>query len=436
MIHTSLVCQHLRFCASTAFALLASTAFAGGFALVEQNANGAGVAWSNAAAAADASTVFYNPAGLTRIPRPEIVGGLHAIDFSTKYRERGSTVAGALPLGGGSGGNGGSLTPLPNLYYAQPILKDFAFGVGLSVPWGLSTDYDAGWIGRYHALKSELKTLNLSPAFAWRVNEQLSVGAGLQVQRASVTLGNAIDFGLIGASLKLPGMAPGSADGAVSLTGDDTAYGYTVGFLHELYRGTRIGASFRSKVAHNFDADATFSGVPAPFAAMFANQRARSSMPTPATISVHGLQDIGSWRFTADATFWRFASFRTLAVDFQNPATPDSEQLQNWKNAAIYSFGAEYLLTDALSLRGGIAYNSSPVPNAALRNPRIPDSDRRWIACGLVWRAARGLTVHAGLTRLFFTDGEIDNVDAQTHRLRGSFDTAATIFSAQAAWRF
>jgi len=133
--------------ATLALAFFPPVVRAGGFALVEENAAGAGTCWSDAAAATDASTVFFNPAGLAWLQQPQVVAAGHLISTSVKYRDTGSTTAGLIPLSGGPAGNAGGVTPLPNLYYGQPVTKSWAAGVGLSVPWGLSTDYAPDWAG-------------------------------------------------------------------------------------------------------------------------------------------------------------------------------------------------------------------------------------------------------------------------------------------------
>ena len=422
--------------ATLALVFLPSAVRAGGFALVEENATSAGTCWSDAAAASDASTIFFNPAGLSWLQQPQVVAAGHLISTSVKFHDTGSTTAGVIPLTGGNGGNAGGVTPLPNLYYAQPVTRSWAAGVGLSVPWGLSTDYDAGWAGRYQALKSELRTVNLTAAASWRANDQFSLGLGVQLQRATVELSNAIDFGLVGYQLGLPGWLPGGHDGAVTVKGTNTASGLVAGLLYQPEPGTRIGISFRSKLTHSFNGDATFTDVPAPFAAAFPNQKASSSLTTPTTLSIHALQDWGAWRFTANATWWQFSSFKTLAVDFANPATPDMAQAQNWTNAGIYSFGAAYRCCEAFTVRFGAAYNPTPVPDAEHRTARIPDGDRHWLSLGATWQPAPRVTLQAGYVHLFFSDVAINNTDAYTHNLRGNVKTAADILSLQGTFAF
>jgi long-chain fatty acid transport protein len=306
----------------------------------------------------------------------------------------------------------------------------------VSVPWGLSTDYADGWTGRYQALKSELKTINLTAAASWRASAQLALGFGLQMQRASVELSNAIDFGLAGYQLGLPGWFPGSQDGTVRVAGSDSALGAVASVLYQPQPGTRVGFTYRSKLTHSFNGEATFANVPAPFAAAFNNQGARSKLATPTTFSFHGMQDWEAWRFTADVTLWQFSSFKTLAVDFANPATPDLAQPQDWNNAAIYSFGAAYRCGKALTLRCGAAYNTTPVPSAERRTPRIPDSNRQWLSLGASWQPTANFDLHVGYVHLFFSDTTVNNTDAFTHNLRGEYKLSANIFSAQGTLRF
>jgi len=139
---------------------------AAGFALVEQNASGLGNAYAGQAASAqDASTIFFNPAGMTLLPDAQLVVAGHLIQPSAKFSGTFSA-----PVGGGQGGDAGGLAFVPNLYFALPLTSSVSLGVGINAPFGLKTDYDAGWVGRFQALKSDLKTINVNPSIAWKLN--------------------------------------------------------------------------------------------------------------------------------------------------------------------------------------------------------------------------------------------------------------------------
>lgn len=412
-------------------------ASAGAFALTEHNAVGLGVGYSSAAVAADASTTYFNPAGLTRLQKPELIVVAHVIRLDAGFTDAGSNTAGLFPIGGGNGGNAGSTEIIPSLYYAHPINGMFTVGIGLSAPWGLQTEYADGWVGRYHALKTRLESANLNPSFGWRLSDTLSFGAGLNIQRVKAEIGNAIDFGLVGYSMSIPGMLPGGADAEVFIEGDSVEYGWNAAFLWEPSPGTRFGVSYRSGMTHRIEGNATFTSVPAPFAPAFPNQDAGARLPVPDIFSVHAMHRFNDrWMFTVDYSLFGFGSLRSIDIDFSNPATQDSSLVQNWRDAAIYSGGLHYQATDAVTLRAGYVFNESPVTNALFRSPRIPDSNRRWITAGLSWKATDGFTFDAGYARVSFSDAPINMTDDFGHTLLGAADMSADVFSVQGTWSF
>lgn len=171
---------------SCALATFTGLAQASGFALIEQNASGLGNAYAGAAAVAeDASTIYFNPAGLTRLPGRQFVGALHVIMPSADFSNRASTPAfSTTALAGpfaqnGSGGNGGETALVPNFYLSWQLDPKLFLGVGVNAPFGMMTDYDANWMGRFHALKSAIETVNINPTVAYKVNDRFSFGVGL-----------------------------------------------------------------------------------------------------------------------------------------------------------------------------------------------------------------------------------------------------------------
>ena len=187
--------------------ILPLAAEAGSFVLNEQSVSGLGLSFAGGAAQAeDASTLFFNPAGLARLEQGELQFGLHAIIPSAEFTNRGSrynlpgTPFDGLPVTGNNGGNGGVNHILGNLYLTQPVFRspkcgDLTVGVGLTSPFGLETDYDPAWVGRYAALRTNLTTIDIQPTVSYRI-DRLSFGAGLDVQRASARLSQTIAFGL------------------------------------------------------------------------------------------------------------------------------------------------------------------------------------------------------------------------------------------------
>src|SRR5450830_334633 len=152
---------------------------AAGFALAEQSSSGLGNAFAGGAASAeDASTVFFNPAGMSRLSGKQIAVAVHDITPSAKFS---GTGASGTDMGGDAGGS----TFVPNAYFTMEMQPNLKMGVGVNAPFGLQTEYDAAWVGRYQAIKSKIKTINVNPSIAYQVNDALSVGAGLDYQHIS-----------------------------------------------------------------------------------------------------------------------------------------------------------------------------------------------------------------------------------------------------------
>src|SRR5262245_54051104 len=165
---------------AAAIAGISAPASASFFAIAEQSASGLGAAFAGGAAIAeDASTVWYNPAGMTRLTRPEFVFAGHYIDLSFKGNVNSATSVLGSPISGGAGKDPGESAFVPNLYYTQPITKEFSIGVGINAPFGLATEYDSNWAGRYHAIRSEIKAINYNLGGAYKFNDVLSGGVGV-----------------------------------------------------------------------------------------------------------------------------------------------------------------------------------------------------------------------------------------------------------------
>src|SRR5216117_4510756 len=198
----------------TALSLAVAGAFAGGvsqahasaFALIEQSASGLGNSYAGAAAAAeDASTFYYNPAGMSLLPGGmQVSAGLALINLSAKFSDSGSTPgAGGRPLGN-DGGNAGDLSAVPNVYFAMDVAPDWKVGVGVSVPFGLKTEYDPAWMGRFQAIKSDISTLNINPSVSYKLDQMVSLGFGVNYQSIDAELTRAFN------NLTIPGAGEGT----------------------------------------------------------------------------------------------------------------------------------------------------------------------------------------------------------------------------------
>ena len=430
-----------------------ASVLAAGFALIEQGVGGLGNAYAGGAASAeDATTVFFNPAGMTRIPGQEVIVGAHIIMPSAKFNNEGSThvlqAKTGVPLTGGNGGDGGVTKVLPNFYYTKKLGDRFAVGIGVNSPFGLATDYESSWVGRYHALESDVVTVNINPSVAYRINDHLSIGAGLNIQYINATLSNAIDFGTLDAigafrpaipagALKL---VPQMSDGLARVEGDHWGLGYDLGLLYEFNKATRIGIAYRSSVTHSLKGDATFTNVPAPLTTAFRNTGVTADIKLPDSFSVSASHDFNpQWTVMADVTWTNWSVFNELRVKFDS-GQPDAVTTVNWRDSYRYSLGLTYRPDNRWTCRTGVAYDETPIPDEQHRTPRIPDGNRLWTAVGAGYKFSRLISMDLGYAHLFVSDPKISKTpageDLTRGGLNGTYDARVDILSAQLTFTF
>jgi long-chain fatty acid transport protein len=418
-------------------------ACAGGFALNEMSAASVGDAHAGGAAAAeDPSTIYYNPAGLTQLSGQQFTISGSAIRPSAKFSNNGSLSAVGTPLSGGGGGDAGDWSFVPAVYYSTRISPDLSFGIGVQSPFGLKTDYDAGWVGRYQATKSELNSANINPAFAYRINDMVSIGGGVSAQYVDVKLARAIDFGSIcigtfGPAACAPiGFLPQAKDGSVTVKGHDWGYGYNFGVLFTPSASTRIGAAYRSRIKHTLTGDANFTqpaGLPAPLAAAptFSDTSASAGLDLPDSLSLSGYTEIDpKWAVMADVTWMHWSLFNELRIHFDNGAA-DSVTPEQWRNTTRVSTAVNYRYNDEWKLRAGIAYDQSPVRDQ-FRTPRIPDANRTWLSFGAQFKSSAQDKWDIGYAHLFVKDASINKAEPPASgTLVGSYKNDVNILSVQ-----
>ncbi|HEY0793238.1 MAG TPA: outer membrane protein transport protein [Chthoniobacterales bacterium] len=459
---------------------------AGSFALNEQSVSSLGSAYAGGAAQAeDASTIFYNPAGLARLPGGELQVDGHYLIPTAYFQNQGSqvrapgTVFNGEPLRGINSGDAGLDKLLPNVYLAQPLFHhprygDLTVGFGVSVPFGLETDYDSSWVGRYAALRTKLTTLDLQPSIAYRFFDRISIGLSLDVQYASARLSQAVDFGGLGAQIlgqsfypRLPaiargpvetayaraGFVPEGRDGFSELYGDGWDVGFTVGGLFEylkagenpFFQDGRIGVSYRSGITHNILGRAEFRDVPLlsapgapvqfPAAAtlqnVFPDQSATARIDLPEVYHVSVYQRfLHQFALLGDLEWTRWSRLQTVPITFGNPGTPANILNLQYRDARRYAVGFEWYASKALTLRLGFAYDETPIRSAETRTPRIPDNSRYFLSAGLRYQPVPYLAFDLGYAHLFMPEADVNYVDGQGHNLQGRFEESVDIVSA------
>lgn len=428
----------------------ASNALAGGFEVLEQSATGVGQAFSGAATGyRDGSEVFFNPAAMTEINGDVVSLHGHLImplaDFDNDGSGYGAALGG-IPLLGNSGGNGGEPAFVPNLYVVKHVNEDLTLGFGLNSPFGLETSYNGDWVGRYFAVDSSLLTVNINPSIGYRVNDWLSVGAGLQVMYAKAELNNAVDFGTIGLSALGPqtaaqlGLLPQQADGFAEVEGDDWGVGYSLAFIVTPHDKVKVGFNYRSKIDFELEGSADFT-VPQNAAVLtqsgaFLDTDATADLTLPEVLTFGTAVEVSpTVTWYADASWIRWSRFEELRIKYES-VQPDTVQEENWNNTWRFSTGMKYEPSKTWAFRAGIAFDETPVSSVALRTPRIPDNDRYWIAAGATYNVTETFGVNLSYAHIFVPDARTDLVNNTGSRMVGDWESGVDIVSASIVQRF
>jgi len=431
------------------FAIISTGVNASSFALIEQSVSSMGTAYAQGSSGLDdASTIYFNPAGMTRLPGGQTSAGIHIVHSNVDFNGDCSYGDPTAPLNqfGGLSGSCGSGTQdlsetagVPNLYISSQYNDRLWLGLGVNAPFGLRTEYDNDWVGRYHAIKSELLTVNINPSLAFKVDDHVSIGAGVSMLYADGELTNNIDLALLsnfGLIDPLPGgpYANGTFDAKAKLEGDDIGFGFNGGILIEPSDRTRLGLHYRSSVKLEIEGTSTLGSNP--------SSKAKLDISLPDTLSLsayHAYND--QWAVMADVTWTQWSRLDALTVKTNGDVA--SVTPMQYDDSMRYAIGAIYKYNPTWTLRAGVALDRTPIESPELRTPRIPGEDRTWLAFGAKYQYSKDISFDFGYAHLFVDDPKINNPDAHTpplatgfHTLTGEYDAAVDILSAQVSWKF
>lgn len=386
-----------------------ATANAAGFYIQEQSVSGLGSAFSGSTTNInDASTIYFNPAGMTKLEGSQAQAGANLLIPNSELTDTGSTgpaALGSLPISGGDGGNPYDLSPVPNGFISHQLNNQFWVGLGVTAPFGLANEYDSDWFGRFDSIKTELTNVDIQPTVAYKVNDKLSFGLGINIQHADAELTSAANA-----------VAGGGTEGVSSLEGDDWSFGYTLGVHAKPLDGTTIGASYRSAVSHRLDGKITSEGTTS--ADFEAAGYADLNLPDLATFGIS--QEINDkLTLQGQATWFGWNNFQEIrAVTNESisilggaitraPGDTVSNVVQNYQTTWAFALGGEYDYSDDLTLRAGMQFDETPTTDA-FRTSRTPDGDRTWLSSGATYKIDDRFSVDFAATYIWVKDGKID----------------------------
>ncbi|WP_107879775.1 OmpP1/FadL family transporter [Neisseria animaloris] len=454
-------------------ALAAQAAQASGYHFGTQSVAAQGTANSSAAEASDASTLFYNPAGLTKLDGHEISASLNLVSPSVKYSEAKAKYNGGKTVANSS--NSGKIAEnlifAPHLYGAYKVNDNVTAGLGVYVPFGSKTEYAVDSVLRYNLNKTELTTIAVEPAIALKLNEKHSVAVGAIAQYSTAGLRKYADWAAsLRPSMPIDPNGVGLMDGHAEVKGKDWGYGYHLAWMWDINDRTRVGVNYRSRVKHNLEGTADWAADGAAAKQVYAgrigktiaegglgyvpHEKANLKITTPESLSLHAMyQASEKWNLFGDVTWARHSRFSRAELNFENPKRTVSGQLSNqtvitpnWRDTYKVALGAAYQYSDPLQFRFGIAYDQSPVRNATDRLVTMPDNNRIWYSLGGKYDFAKKHSINAAYSYIYVqnakanvrakpSNAEVNTVDSNVSS-SARFKSHAHIVGVQYNYKF
>lgn len=450
---------------------LSINSFAGGFQLFEENVTNLGNAYAGTGAeASDASTEFFNPAGMTLLKGPQLVvsGTWIDVNVDANINQATSTIFTSNPalapiingtsaVGGANNLQPGGSAVIPSLHFVYPFDYKWALGFGVNAPFGLETNYASDSPVRFLATESKISTVDVGPSIAYQLSPQLSLGVGLDSQYIKATFDQAIPS------------PTGASQGAFTNEGENWGYGWHAGALYQINSDTRVGLAYHSQVRHKitggkalltadlstppffiFPANTLKIGVPGTFTTSI-------TLPDYLDLSIYHAFD-PRWAVLGSIDYTHWSTIQQATINYSGQIATDAIQLTqaqlpfNFRNTWRAALGLNFKPAPKWTLRTGVAYDESPVPNATSRTLRLPDSNRIWLAAGVQYIINRAFTIDAGYSHLFVQKSSIDNtqqfnVNANlpifsitnapvtlTQNVKGNFDSSVNEVGVQLTW--
>lgn len=375
--------KKLSYATLSAAVMCGSAVHAAGFQLTEQGVTGLGRAYAGAGIVGDdLSAIAHNPAGLTLIPGTAIQQNvvLTALDFDYKGTSGATENGRRKPV------------PIPSGLFSHQVNDQLWVGLGITAPYGLSDEYSSNWEGRETGISGSIITIDINPTVAWKVNEHLSLGAGVSAMYTYSKLKNGLPVQLVG------------SNGEFEYHGKDWMFTYDVGIMVTPVESFRIGLSYRSRAKVNAKGDYTLrmAGIEktvyghghlsTPETVMFS-----TTWETTEKLRLSGLIRWSNWKkfesmtFSADNPEELASGFPpelahiVLGIPGKLDGLKSVSIENNWRAAWLFTVGADYKLNDQWTIRGGLGLETDPIKDQTTRTAVIPDSKRLWLSCGFSW---------------------------------------------------
>ncbi len=412
--------------------LVAPHARAAGFATFEQGAQGMGFAGAFTAQSSDPSAIFHNAAGVGFLKGRQFYLGGTLINPSTNF-----TGDDPYPGAGRLENQDVGFTPFPSLYYTQALSDRLVIGAGLHVPFRLETRWQnpETFTGRYISTRAQLKGVALNPTIAYRLADRLAIGGGLDIRFTSVELDRFVPA-VNPFTLRVVDVA------SVALRSDTaTNFGFNLGVLAKPSESWSVGASYRRKVKQDYTGVATFTLLPtgsAQFDAIMSQTLPSGAVPVTTSVTYPSLFSVGlaykwhDWTFEGDANHYAWSSFDALPITIENRPELSSVVAEQYADAWQFRFGAERVLNEVWSIRGGYFFDRTPSPVESV-SVLLPDASRHGFAAGATWRSGR---LHVDGASWYVKSKARSTEGVSRDAFDGTYESSALTLGLSLGWRF
>lgn len=404
-------------------------AIANGIAINEQSASGAGTAYAGRASSAlDASTLYGNPAGLSKLKRGEVSGGFAVVAAKDDISDAHSSA---------SGSNKGDSVPVaavPFAYLTSPLDERFSVGLGMYVPYGIINDYESSFQGRSHGSYSKVRVITLQPTVSYRINDRVSIGGGPTINRIDGKLQNNLATGAFN----------NGKEAQISIEGDDVALGYNLGVMVDLSDATTWGLAYHSKVDYQLKGHTTVSDTPAiiPVAGKYGAKLDLTLPESVDTSITHHFDE--RWTGYLGTTWTRWSRMKEIVAE-NSGVSPLGQAFgldsigepMNWHDTWSVAVGGSYQLDPQWVLRAGFAYDPSPTNNAD-RTVRIPVGDRKTLTIGAGYSPNADLTFDVAYAYLWENTASVSQANSSGLQpaYSAQYDNSAHGLVGQMTYRF
>ena len=400
------------FLSSLAFLFISSNqSIAAGYSTGLYSTSGMGNSYAGSVTGVhDISDMFFNPSILSNIKNNEFIISASHLDLDFDVDGASGSFAGGSNATGKEIQDAGIDDQVPALYLATPINDKTTFGLSITSPFGLSTKYDKGWVGRYRAIESSIATFNINPSLSYKINDKLSVGAGLQAQYYKAALTKAV--------------YTGGADAIGKVHGSDWGYGYNLGANYKINDQLKFGIGYRSKIDYKITGTSRVADL-----SLYSDINAKTTTPESLTAGT-SFKLNEAVELAYDVTWTRWSRLKSLIINATQNSSLNDRADFNWHDSFLHSVGANFSVNNQWLVRTGVAYEKDAVTNAN-RELRAPNSDKVWTSIGFNYKIGKNLSVDGTYLHQFIRTGTVNLTDSSStvNSVSGKYKSKVDVFS-------